>query len=84
MTKKVCGNSKKRFIKETVPFSVAGAFGILTNSVLTIFMMWVFNATSLAMVMTVIISVNFLAEIVGAIILVPVYSRVLKRIQNRF
>ena len=75
-------NSKNAFCKETLPLSVAGAFGILTNTVCTIFMMWVFNATALAAVFTVILSINFLAEIIGAIVLVPVYSKVLKRIEN--
>ena len=84
LVKRVCSFSKNTFVNETLPLSIAGAFGILTNTVFTIFMMWVFNASSLAAVMTVIISVNFLAEIVGAIILVPIYSRVLKRIQNKF
>ena len=74
---------KNDFIVNVLPFALAGAFGILTNSVLTIFMMWVFNATALAVVFTVILSINFLAEIIGAVVLVPVYSKVLKRIENK-
>lgn len=74
--------SKKDFTKEILPVSVASAFGILTNSVCTIFMMWVFNASELATVMTVIISFNFLAEIIGAVVLSPIYVRVIKRINK--
>ena len=35
---------------------------------------------TIAAVMTVILSLNFLAEVVGAIILVPVYSKILKKV----
>lgn len=82
LVSKLCTSSNKPFVKEVLPLSIAGAFGILTNTVLTIFMMWVFKATGLEAVLTVILSINFLAEIVGAIILVPVYSKVLKRTLN--
>lgn len=68
---------------KNVCFSIAGAFGILTNTVCTLTMMWVFNAASLAAVITVIMSVNFLAEIIGAIVLVPIYSKIFKRIEVR-
>ena len=83
LAKALTKKSKNDFIVNVLPFALAGAFGILTNSVLTIFMMWVFNATALAAVFTVILSINFLAEIIGAVVLVPVYSKVLKRIENK-
>ena len=74
-------NSKSAFVRETLPISIGSAFGILTNSVCTIFMMWVFNASDLALVMTVIISFNFLAEILGAVVLSPVYVKVMRRVK---
>ncbi|MBQ9782032.1 MAG: hypothetical protein IJW26_02490 [Clostridia bacterium] len=76
-------NAKSEFVKEVLPCSIAGAFGILTNSVCTIFMMWVFNSAELAMVLSVIISINFVAEIVGSIILAPIYIRIFKRINGK-
>ena len=75
--------SNNAFLRETLPYSVAGIFGILTNTVFTIFMMWVFNATQIAIVFTTIISFNFLAEVIGAAILAPIYVKVFKRIQNK-
>lgn len=74
--------AKSNFVREILPISIASAFGILTNSVCTIFMMWVFNASALATVMTVIISFNFLGEIIGAIVLSPVYVKVIKRVSK--
>ncbi len=75
-------NSKNVFCRETLPLSVAGAFGILTNTVCTIFMMFLFKATGIEAVLAVVMSINFVAEIVGAIILVPVYVKVFKKIKN--
>lgn len=79
---KLLSNAKSDFLKEILPCSLAGIFGILTNSVCTIFMMWVFNSAQLAMVLTVIISFNFVAEVIGAAILSPIYVRVFKRMQR--
>ena len=80
---KLTKNSKSAFVKEVLPYSIGGAFGILTNTVCTIFMLWVFDQSSLAAVFTTIMSVNFLGEIIGAIILVPIYSKILKRIDSK-
>lgn len=74
--------TKKLFKNEIVACSVGGVFGILTNTVCTIFMLWVFNYSALAAVFTTIMSINFVGEIVGAIILVPVYYKILKRVNK--
>ena len=74
--------SKNDFVKEILPCALAGVSGILTNTVCTIFMMWVFNATAIATVFTVIISINFVAEVVGAAILTPLYVKVFKRMHK--
>ncbi|MBR2384065.1 MAG: hypothetical protein IKA99_00475, partial [Clostridia bacterium] len=75
-------DTKSDFLKEILPCSLAGVFGILTNTVCTIFMMWVFNSSTIAMVFTVIISINFVAEVVGAAVLAPIYVRIFKRMQK--
>ena len=80
---KIFKKCKGEHVKEILPYSLAGAFGILTNSVCTIFMMWVFNAEEIATIFTVIISINFIAEIVGAIVLAPIYVKVFKRVNSR-
>lgn len=79
---KLLSGSNSEFAKEILPCAIAGVFGILTNSVCTIFMMWVFAAAELAMVLTTIISINFVAEVVGAAILAPVYVKVFQRINK--
>ncbi len=79
---KITKNVKSKFVKEVLPLSIASAFGVLANSVFTIFMMWVFNASAIAAIMTVIISFNFLAEVVGAIVLCPTYVKVIKKVNK--
>ena len=80
---KLLKDSQNEFVSEILPCALAGAFGILTNSVCTIFMMWVFNSAELAMVLSVIISVNFIAEIIGSIILAPIYVKVFKKVHGK-
>ncbi len=82
LANKLLKDSKNEFVSEILPCSLAGVFGILTNSVCTIFMMWVFNSAELALVLTVIISINFVAEIIGAAVLAPIYVRVFKRMHK--
>ena len=80
--KKFFKNSQNVFLSETLPLSIAGAFGILTNTVCTIFMMFLFKATGIEAVLSVVMSINFVAEVIGAVILVPTYVRVLKKIER--
>ncbi|MBE5756778.1 MAG: ECF transporter S component [Clostridiales bacterium] len=75
-------NNKKGFLSETLPLGIAGVFGILTNTVCTIFMMFLFKATGIEAVLATVMSINFVAEVVGAIILVPIYVKVFNKIDK--
>ena len=83
LVKKLTKNAKNSFVSDVLPCSIGGAFGILTNTVCTIFMLWVFDKSGLSAVFSTIMSINFLGEIIGAIVLVPIYYKVLKRIQAK-
>lgn len=83
LAKLIFKNSKSSFISQILPIMVAGLFGVLTNTVCTLCMIEIFHGGALATVMQTIISFNFLGEIVGAVALVPLYSKVLKRVENR-
>ncbi len=73
-------NAKSKFVREILPCSIAGIVGTITNTVLVIFMMWVFTYSTLATVFTTILSINFLFEVVGSMILVPIYVRVIQNV----
>ena len=49
----------------------------------TIFMMWVFNKSDIASVFTVLISINFVAEVIAAAILTPTYVMLIKKITSK-
>ena len=83
LVKRLTKNSKKAFFKESLPLSIAGAFGILTNTVCTIFMMFLFKATGIETVLATVMSINFVAEVVGAIVLVPIYVNLFRKIESR-
>lgn len=80
---KIFSKSKSSFIRDVLPLSIAGVFGILSNTVFTIFSMWAFDVTGLSDVLTVILSINFLAEVIGAAILLPIYTKTLKKVEIR-
>jgi len=78
--RKIFSKSSNKFLKRILPYSVAGAVGVLTNTVLVIFMMLVFNSTTLAAVLTTMLLINFVAEVVSAVILVPVFANVINKV----
>lgn len=59
--------------------SIGGAVGVLFNTIIVIFMMYLFNAGALSDIFATIISINFLAEIISAVILSPVYCGLLNK-----
>ena len=75
-----------KFLQEVLPYSVAGAAGVLFNTVSVLFMMWVFAGENafLTTALSTILSINFVLEFVCAIILVPVLVRVMKKAGESF
>ena len=78
--KKLFKNAESGFLRNVLPYSVAGVAGVLTNTVLVVTMLWIFTSSSLAEVIATILLVNFVAEIISAAVLVPVISRVIRNI----
>ena len=82
VTRSIFKNSESKFLSEILPYSVAGAVCVLTNTVLVISMLTVFDYASLAAVFTTIISINFVAEIIAAVILTPVFCGVINKVER--
>lgn len=73
--RKVTARSEHAFIKNLLPRAVSGAVGVLTNTVGVLSMMAVFNGEDVfAKVIAVILSVNFLIELISGLIIVPTVS----------
>jgi len=74
---KLFSKSEKPFINSTLPMSIAGAFGVIFNTVFTLLAMSLFaEGDFLAMTFQTILGFNFVFELISAIILVPIITNV--------
>ena len=66
----------KNNVAKTIPYMVSGAVGVLTNTILVLTMMAVFDKDStFAQIIATVILINFLIEILFGILVVPTVSR---------
>ena len=79
LVKKFTDGSNNKFLSGVLPYSLAGVFGVLTNTVLVLLMCYFFTWSELSAVLATILSVNFLAEIIASVILVPVFAQVIEK-----
>lgn len=82
----LCKNKKSVFVREVIPCSVAGACGVITNTVLVLLMMFAFAGGDafLETALATILSLNFLLEFICALLLVPVFVRTMRRVGGNF
>lgn len=71
-------------VKLVISSSVAGAVGVLVNTVLVLSALWAFGAYSgLIDVLAAILTFNTLFEFIGAIVLVPIFVTAFRAIERR-
>ena len=75
-------NSKSSFVREILPLSISGATGVLTNTVLVITMLVIFDFSGLSAVFATIMSFNFVIEFISGIVLVPIIAKTLRRVSH--
>ncbi len=86
---KLTAKSEKEFLKDTLPIGVGAAAGILTNTVLVITALFVFFPASveggfgLGDWISLCISINFPIELVCAVVLAPILTRVIKKVMKQ-
>ena len=83
--------TKNKYVREVLPAAIAGAVGTITNTVLymTSLLIWNgwlsdFYGQEMTTVIQVLTIIYFAVEIVACFILVPIYVSVLKKINHRF
>ena len=86
---KLCKNAKSKFAREVLPAAIAGAVGAITNTALYLLSIFVWKDWlgdsaygTLSNIVAVLTIVYFCVEIVACIILVPVYVKVLKKVNR--
>ena len=60
--------------------TIAGFFGVLTNTVLVIFMLFVFDYSGMSAIFATIMSFNFLIEAISGIVLTPIIVTTIRKI----
>lgn len=76
LIKKLCGEKKFATVFAS---AFGGAAGVLMNTVLVLFTMFLFQASTLEAIFATLISINFVCEFAGAIILAPVFVTLLQK-----
>ena len=86
---KLCQRSKKAFVKETIPAAVAGAIGSITNTVLYLLATFIWRdwlsagmGETAAETLWWVPVLYFFVEVVACAVLVPIYVRVLKKVNH--
>lgn len=68
----IFSKSKNDFVKKNLPYSIGAIFGVLTNTVLVLFMMYIFKFVGMEDIVATFMAINFPLEVIGSAILVPV------------
>lgn len=82
---KLMKNVKNNFLRETLPAAVAGIVGSLTNTVLYLLSINIWAGDimgSLTAILGVAVSIYFPIELAACMVLVPVYVKVLKKVNR--
>lgn len=84
--KSLLKNADSVFARDILPCALAGAAGVLTNTVLVLLMMFAFAGGDafLETALATILSVNFLLEFVCSVLLVPVFVRTMRKVGGNF
>ena len=84
---KLFRKAKHKFLREILPASLAGLLGSLTNTILYLLAVniWTGNAMgAFTQLIEVAVTIYFPIELVACIVLVPIYTTVLKKVNNKF
>lgn len=77
-------NAKSNFVRQLLPASIAGACAVLTNTILTLLAMYISDVSGsfMTVVFQTILALNFIPEFVTGIVLVPIFVKVLRKINH--
>lgn len=82
LVSKLTKNAKNSFVKNYLPSGVAGFFGVLTNTVLTLSMMFICKFIGLEVVVATFMAINFPIEVIASALIVPILLNTIKRLNR--
>lgn len=71
--------SKNTFVNSVLPVALAGAVGVIVNTVLVLSMLMLFDFSGIKEVLAAVLSFNTLFELISGIILTPVLVKTIKK-----
>ncbi len=78
-----CRKIKNNKIAKYLPYIMGAIFGVLTNTVLTLFALYFGGFIGMEEIVATFIAINFPLEVVGSAILVPVFVNTLRSVTGR-
>ena len=72
-------NSSNKFIKDYLPSGVGAVFGVFTNTLLVLSIMFICNFVGIEGILATFMAINFPIEVVASALLVPVLVNTIKR-----
>ncbi len=84
---KLFRKAKHKFLREILPASLAGLLGSLTNTILYLLAVNIWTGNTMGaftQLIEVAVTIYFPIELVACIVLVPIYTTVLKKVNNKF
>ena len=74
--------SSKKFLKEYLPSGVGAVFGVLTNTILVLSMMYFCKFVGVEGIVATFMAINFPIEVIASAILVPILVNAIKRFKR--
>ena len=74
--------SKVKFIRKTLPYSICAIFGIITNTVLVLLVMFLSKFIGIEEVVGTFMAINFPIEIIATMILVPIFVNAIRKYKH--
>jgi len=75
----IFSRNKKAFVRDYIPYSLGAIFGVLTNTILVLLLLYLFKFIGVEDVVATFLAINFPVEVLGSAILVPVLVNSIKR-----
>lgn len=79
LIEKLTKKCSKKFVKNYLPAGVGAVFGVITNTVLVLSMMFVCNFVGIEGIIATFMAINFPIEVIASAIIVPILVKSLKR-----
>ena len=76
-----CSKSTNKFLTNYLPYSIGAVFGVITNTVLVLSVMYLCGKVGIEDVLATFMAINFPLEVVGSAIISPILCNVMQKLK---